>query len=151
MISCKDAGKSLIDFTDDVGIPEHLITDGVTEFTGHNTKFVKEAQHMRIQLHTTKQGCKNQNYAAESEIGLLARQWKLRMVKKQVPKQLWDFGLIYESKLLCCMAQGTDNRTGYEEVMGQTPDISEWLDFEFYDLVWWLDQLNKPNFTENTR
>ena len=61
------------------------------------------------------------------------------MIKKQVPKRLWDFGLIYDSELLCCMAQGTDNRTGYEEVTGQTPDISEWLDFKFYDLVWWLD------------
>jgi hypothetical protein len=28
---------------------------------------------------------------------------------------------------------------GYKEVTGQMPDISEWLDFEFYDLVWWLD------------
>ena len=49
------------------------------------------------------------------------------------------------------MAWGMDNRTGYEEVTGQqTPDISEWLDFEFYDLVWWLDWPNKPDFTENT-
>jgi hypothetical protein len=36
---------------------------------------------------------------------------------------------------------------GYEEVTGQTPDISEWLDFEFYDLVWWLDCPVKPNVT----
>ena len=43
MISRKDAGKSLVDFTDDVGIPEHLITDGAMEFTGCNTEFVKEA------------------------------------------------------------------------------------------------------------
>ena len=43
MISRKDAGKSLIDFTDVVGIPECLITDGATEFTGCNTEFVKEA------------------------------------------------------------------------------------------------------------
>ena len=48
------------------------------------------------------------------------------------------------------MAQGMDSRTGYEEVTGQTPDISEWLDFEFYDLVWWLDWPNEPDFTENT-
>ena len=73
MTSRKDAGKSLIDFTDDVRIPERLITDGATEFTGRNTEFIKEAQRMRIQLHTSKQGRKNQNYAAESEIGLLAR------------------------------------------------------------------------------
>ena len=30
----EDAGKSLADFTDDVGIPERLVTDGATEFTG---------------------------------------------------------------------------------------------------------------------
>jgi hypothetical protein len=47
------------------------------------------------------------------------------------------------------MARGNDRRTGYEEVTGQTPDISEWLDFEFYDLVWWLDRPTKPNFTDN--
>jgi hypothetical protein len=38
------------------------------------------------------------------------------------------------------MARGLDRRTGYEEVFGDTPEISEWLDFEFYDLVWWIDR-----------
>ena len=68
MTSRKDAGKSLTDFTDDVGIPERLITDGVTEFTGQHTEFVKEARRMQIILHTKEQGCKNQNHAAEQEI-----------------------------------------------------------------------------------
>jgi hypothetical protein len=48
------------------------------------------------------------------------------------------------------MAQGSNHQTGYKEVTGQTPEISEWLDFEFYDLVWWLDQPMKPNYTDNT-
>ena len=52
MTSRKDAGKSLIEFTDDVGIPERLVTDGATEFTGPHTEFVKEARRMRIMLHT---------------------------------------------------------------------------------------------------
>jgi hypothetical protein len=57
MTSRKDAGKSLVDFTDDVGIPERLIMDGSTaEFTGRHTEFVKEARRMRIMLHTTEQG-----------------------------------------------------------------------------------------------
>jgi hypothetical protein len=73
------------------------------------------------------------------------------MTKKKVQKWLWDFRLIYESELLSRMARGSDRRTGYEEITGQTPDISEWLDFEFYDLVWWLDRPMKPNFTDNTR
>ena len=73
------------------------------------------------------------------------------MTKKKVPKRLWDFGLIYEAELLSRMARGDDRRTGYELVTGQTADISEWLDFEFYDLVWWLDQPTKPDFTDYTR
>ena len=46
MTSHKDAGKSLIDFTDDVGIPEWLITDGATEFIGKHTELIKEAHQM---------------------------------------------------------------------------------------------------------
>jgi hypothetical protein len=37
MTSQKEAAESLIDFTDDVGIPETLVTDGATEFTGKHT------------------------------------------------------------------------------------------------------------------
>ena len=44
MPSRKDAGKSLVDFTDDVGIPEHLVTDGATEFTGRHTEFIKGSE-----------------------------------------------------------------------------------------------------------
>ena len=73
------------------------------------------------------------------------------MIKKNMPKRLWDFGLIYEAELLSRMARGDDRRTGYELVTSQTADISEWLEFEFYDLVWWLDRLTKPNFTNHTR
>jgi hypothetical protein len=107
---------------------------------------------MWIMIHKTEQGRKNQNHAAEREIGFLAKCWKLQMMKKKVPKRLWDYGLIYDdSELLSCMARGSNRRTGYEEVTGQTPGISEWLDFEFYDLVWWLDRPTNPNFTDATR
>jgi hypothetical protein len=33
------------------------------------------------------------------------------------------------------MSCGDVGRSGYEQVTGKTPDISEWLDFEFYDLA----------------
>ena len=66
-----DVRQSLVDFTDDVGILERLVTDGAWEFTGKGKQFVKEARQMRIQLHTSKQVWKNQNHAAEREIGFL--------------------------------------------------------------------------------
>ena len=65
LTSSKDAGKSLVDFTDDVGIPEQLVTNGATKFTGRHTEFIEEARRMRIKLHTMEQGQKNQNHAAE--------------------------------------------------------------------------------------
>jgi hypothetical protein len=69
MASWKEAAESLIDFTDDVGILETLVMDGATEFTGKHTDFIKQARQMRIKLHTAEQGRKNQNHAAEWEIG----------------------------------------------------------------------------------
>ena len=37
MTAQSDAGQSLVDFTDDVGIPERLVTDGAGEFTGEKS------------------------------------------------------------------------------------------------------------------
>ena len=58
-------GKLLVDFMNDVGIPERLVTDGAGEFTVKRKKFVKEARLMQIYLHTREQGLKNQNHTAE--------------------------------------------------------------------------------------
>jgi hypothetical protein len=38
--------------------------------------------------------------------------------------------------MLNFVSRGNNVRSGMEMVTGQTVDISEWLDFEFYDLVW---------------
>ena len=73
------------------------------------------------------------------------------MHKKKVPKRLWGFGLVYESELLLRMACGRDRSTGYEEVTGETVDISEWLDFEMYDLAYWIDRPNKPDTSNDVR
>ena len=101
-----------------------MVTDGAGEFTGRATEFVKEARRMRIILHTSEQGRKNQNQAAERELEFLAKRWRAHMHKNKVPKRLWDFGLVYESELFSRMARGRDLRTGYEEVTGDTADIS---------------------------
>jgi hypothetical protein len=37
-----------------------------------------------------------------------------------------------------------------EEVKGETIDISEWLDFEFYDYVWYWDE-KKMDMTQEQR
>jgi hypothetical protein len=55
----------------------------------------------------------------------------------------------FMSELLTCMACRHDCQTGYGEVTGQTPNISKWTDFEFYDLVCWWHTPSKPTMTDN--
>ena len=95
MTEGSESGHLLVNFIDDVGITEHLVTDGAGEFTGRAAEFVKEACRMRIRLYFSEQGRRNQNQSEEREIGFLAKRWRARMHKKKVPKSLWDFGLVY--------------------------------------------------------
>ena len=135
MLTKADAGISLVDFTDEVGIPHVLMTDLASEFSGQHTTFIKHCRRMRIQLNHKEKGRYNQNHAAEREIGFLSERWRRRMAKKSVPRRLWDFGLVYEAELLSRISRGRDGRTGYEELFGQTPNIAEYVDFEFYDFI----------------
>jgi hypothetical protein len=62
------------------------------------------------------------------------------MPKRKVPPRLWDYGLIYETNILNRIPRGHQQRTGIEIVTGETPGISEWLNFDLYDRVWFYDQ-----------
>jgi hypothetical protein len=132
--------QALTEFTDDVGIPDTLLSDGAAEVTGQHTDFMKEVNRLKIRLRRSEAGRSNQNYAAEREIGELKKRWRNRMLKSKVPPRLWDYGLVYESNILNRIPRGRHQRTGIEMVTGETPDISEWIDFEFYDRVWYYDQ-----------
>jgi hypothetical protein len=136
-VSKSSAGIALGHFTDDVGIPDSLTADQAGETTGKHTEFIKKVYDLRIKMHWAERGRKNQNHKAEREIGILKERWQRRMTRKRVHNRVWDYGLVYESEIMCRLSRGYDGRTGYEKLTGNTPDISEWLDFEFYDLVWY--------------
>jgi Reverse transcriptase (RNA-dependent DNA polymerase) len=139
MTSKSRVGITLTEFSDDVGIPDSLTSDGAMEMVGPKTEFTKEVNRLKVRLKRAEVGRSNQNYAAEREIGELKKRWRNRMIRKKVPKRLWDYGLIYEAGILNRIPRGNSGRTGLEIVTGETPDISEWIDFEFYDRVWFYD------------
>jgi hypothetical protein len=64
----------------------------------------------------------------------------MRMIERHVPKRLWDYGLTYMAEILSITARASKGCPGMEEITGNTIDIFEWLDFEFYDLVWYWDE-----------
>ena len=135
--SKKYAGESLRVFSRDVGIPDKLHCDQAAEHTGPNTEFMNQVRHLDIDVHFSEKGRKNQNAMAERDIGILKQRWQRRMVEMAVPRRLWDYGLQYEAEIMSMMVRGNNERTGYEQITGKTPDISEWLDFAFYERVWY--------------
>ena len=64
------------------------------------------------------------------------------MIKRIAPKRVWDFGMIYKSEILSIISRGHDGRTSMERITGDTLDISECTDLEFYDLCWYWDTTN---------
>ena len=61
------------------------------------------------------------------------------MFSKKVPKEFWDYGM----RWICEIQQRTQMRTHrmdggvtLENITGETEEISDYLDFGFYDRVW---------------
>ena len=106
---------SFQDFADDVGIPDTLVCDLATEQTGKNTPMMKEVRRLRIRMQNAEKGCSNQNHKAETEIRELKKQWKTRMIKRKVPRRLWDDGLVYMPEILSITARGSNQRPGLEK------------------------------------
>ena len=59
--------------------------------------------------------------------------------------------MVYIAEIQSLLARGTDQRPGIESLLGQTVDISEWLDFDFYDRVWYWDHQKTDMNTEQAR
>jgi hypothetical protein len=65
------------------------------------------------------------------------------MHQKSVPKRVWDFCLVYASEIMQRSSNtiyGLHRRTPLEELTGETPDISEYLDFGFYGWCCWYKE-----------
>ena len=148
----RNIAQALTEFVDDVGIPGTLICDLASEQTGKNTDVLKAIRRFQIRLLPAEKGRgTKQNHRAETEIREVKTKWKVRMRENQVPARLWDYGLVYISEVQSLLARGHDQRPGIERIMGQTVDISEWLDFDFYDRVWYWDEPKTDMTNEQAR
>ena len=146
MSSKREAGESLDQFVNDVGIPNQLVYDGAGEQVGRRSQFDKSVRHYKINNHLIEPFSPWQN-RAESGIRIIKAKWRRLMIKRKVPKRLWDFALVWVAQIYSRTAM-KHGRTGFEMITGDTPDISEWVDFSFYDWVWYW---HSPNSEDNPR
>ena len=130
-------GQSLKDFAHDFGIPNHLTFDGAQAQVGKGTLFMKTVKQYDIKYHVSAPRRPNEN-PAEGSIRQLKMRWYRVMMKKKVPKRIWDYGMIWVTEtgnLSVSSSRYANGRTPIEYITGETPDISEYLDFGFYDWV----------------
>ncbi len=141
MATKKDAGLAFKEFIKDYGVPEELTIDGSKEQNAKGTVFNKACRANDVKVTRTETERSNQN-PAEGVIREVRRKWFRTMIRKRVPRRLWDYGI----RWTCQIMQRTSTQAGslrgdcpLQEVTGETVDISEYLDFSFYDHVWYKE------------
>ena len=85
----------------------------------------------------------------EGVIRELRWKWYRIMMRNRVPKKLWDYGLRWVSEtsnLTYSTARGLTGHIPLTQVTGETADILEYLDFAFYDQVWFKDNAGSSLF-----
>ena len=74
-------------------------------------------------------------------IKILKNKANSRRLRRRAPKLIWYFGLVWEAEIYSCTYEKY-GRTPMEILTGDTIDISEWTEFEFYGLCWYWDNQN---------
>ena len=145
-----DCTESLRRLTEDLGIPANLKSDMAASFTGQHTDFQRLIRKLGINMTFSEPHRHNQLQQIDVAIRDLKRRWRNKMITRNVPNRLWCFGIEHQARMMQFIPRGRYERSGYEMITGKTPDISEYLDFDFYDLVWYW-RAPHPSMAENTR
>ena len=139
-----EASTAMKLFIQDVGIPRQLHSDGALELT--KGEFRRVCDDFGIMMTRTEPESPWQNRAER-----VIREWKRAVIRllrrRQAPRCLWDFAGVYEAEKRSLHCHGTlrcQGRTPEEILTGNTPDISEYLDYGFYDWLWFYDSKDFP-------
>jgi hypothetical protein len=135
-----EAADTLIASIQDIGIPSGLHIDNAKELTmGRMAEIIKELWITPSQAEPYSPW----QVRAELSIREVKNAVRHAMMHSRAPKQLWDYCTIYQCEIRSLTAHphySLNGGTPYEIVTGRTPDISEYLDFGWYDDLWYFDQ-----------
>jgi len=146
----RDSTESLRYFTEEIGIPANLKCVMASAFVGRHTDFQRLVQKLGINMTYAEPYPHSQLQQVDIAIHELKRKWRHKMGSSHIPQQLWCFGLEHQAKLMHFIPWGHNERSGYEMITDKTLDVSEYLDFDFYDLVWYWQTPN-PSLSGHDR
>jgi hypothetical protein len=140
-----EASVTLLKFMQHVGIPSALHTDGSKTQTLGNWRALVKLHH--IKTTETEPNSPWQN-RAEAGVRELKRHVSRLMGKTNSPLSLWDYccNLVERIKNLTANNYyASHGPTPMEMLTGGTTDISEYMSFQWYQPVWYLDGDSFPN------
>ena len=135
--------KNLVEFIQLVGIPPALHSDNAKIFK--EGMFKKTCQKYGIPQTFTESMTPWQNRAEGGNREIKSYSSKM-MQRKQAPLRVWCFAFEYAADILSLCASNLyqlHGRTAYEHVMHYTPDISEYISFEWYQWAYYWDEIDK--------
>ena len=127
-------------------VPNTLAFDNAKEMLEYDTEFQKTARFLRGIKCTTNEPHTPRQNPVERMIGELRRRMRDLVRRKNMHRRLWDYALVWLAEVMSRTWNRRTGRTGLEAITGDTPDISEWIDFDMYDKIWYWDS---PNAEEN--
>jgi hypothetical protein len=139
-----EANNALVEFIQHVGIPSALHTDGSRVQTKGD--WLKTVKRYHIKSTETEPHSPWQN-RAEAAIRELKRHTSRLMRSYNSLKRLWDYCCILVARIRNLIPNNyhlSNGRTPHEIVTGDTPDISEYSAFSWYQPVWYLDTASYP-------
>ena len=126
---------TLQDFIRDVGAPYHMHNDNSKMQTSKAWKDI--LRQYNISASTTEPHHPWQNYA-ERKIQDIKSLSKIMMDRTGAPENLWFHALSYAAYIKNRVADASlGNKTPTEVAFGETPDISDILQFTFYQPVYY--------------
>ena len=96
-----------------------------------------------IDYHISESDLHNQNQA-KGVIREIRRKWYYTIIRRPVLRKMWDYGVrwVSETTLLTHSSSGTLERlVPLTEETREKSDISEYLNFGFYEQIWFKDNV----------
>jgi len=133
------AAETLINFIQDVGIPQTIISDNAPEEI--SGKFAETCRKYRIKQEQTVPYSPWHNLA-EASIRELKVGIRRALRRKRMPKRLWCYAAKWVAavrRLTALDLPKLEGRVPEERVLGSTPDISQHALFDLYEVVRYLE------------
>ena len=133
----------LRNFIELVGLPVSIHSDGHSNF--QEGAYKKLMRKIGVPQTFTEPHSPWQN-RAEAAIGETKTYARRLMQKTNTPIRCWCFCLEYSADILSLCATGRHDlkgRTSYEAIMNYTPDISEYVSFDWFQWCWYFNEESK--------